>query len=445
VAAPVTRPSFGPLRPPKLPTVVEAELGGDLHALFVRRPSLPMVELRLVFPLAAEDITRPAPLAVLARSLLAGTDQHDRLGLAQQIELLGGSLDADVHDDRLVVSGSALAEHLAPLLGLLNEVLVGATYEASEVRADRNRAADETIIALSQPAVIAAQALRQRIFAGHPYATPMPSPSALQRVGAGPLRALHPLVLDPAQGHLVVAGDLQPARARARAEAALGAWVGGQASSRRQAPPLGPPAPGPIELVARPGSVQSNVRLGGPGPSPSDPEWAATALADSVFAGMFGSRLVANLRERNGYSYTPGSYVRHRRAGSTVVVVADVATEATAAALVETYYELGRMATTGITDEEREKARRYLVGRFGFEISSLPSFASMLAGLAVNGAGLGYLDSYPKALIAATKDQVDEAARHFLAPSRLVTVVVGDPDKVLGPLSVIGEVAVRTP
>jgi zinc protease len=440
VAAALTRPSLGPLRPPTLPKVLEAELAGGLHALLVRRPSIPLVELRLAFPLATTDIVKAAPLAVLSRSLLAGTDGHDRLALAGEIEALGGRLDAYVDQDRLVVSGSALAEHLGELVTVLGEVLSGASYPPSEVRADRNRAADETVIALSQPDVVAGQALRRRLFAVHPYATPMAPPTALQRVGAATLRSLHPVVLNPNGAHLVIVGDLQPARARGLAEEALGAWVASQGARRPQPAPFGPPAPGPIELVARPGSFQSNLRLGGVAPSLSDPEWPATSLADGVLGGMFSSRIVTNLRERNGYSYSPRSHIRHRRAGSYSVVSADVATEATSAALVETMYELGRMATTGVTEEELQQARHWAVGRFSFVTASLPSLATVLVGLALDGVGVGYLASYPKALIASTKRQVDEAAQRYLAPSRLVTVIVGDPDKVAKPLSAIGEV-----
>src|SRR5208282_5510468 len=122
-----------------------------------------------------------------SRSLFAGTERHDRVALAGAIEDLGGSLDAHVGEDRVVVSGAVLAEHLGELLGLLVEVLTAATYPPDEVKADRNRAADETLIALSQPDVVASQALRRRLFAGHPYATPIPPPAALRRVDAAVL------------------------------------------------------------------------------------------------------------------------------------------------------------------------------------------------------------------------------------------------------------------
>jgi zinc protease len=439
----IERPPIGRLQAVKPPAWLEAELAGGLHAVFARRPTLPLVELRLVVPLAAAEIEKPALTNVLSDSLFAGTRRHDRLALAEAIEGLGGRLVAHLDEDRLIVTGSVLAANLRPFLELVGEVLTSATYPDTEVRADRDRAADGMVITLSQPEVMAQQALRRRMFAGHPYATPLPTPAALRRVKAADLRELHQALLRPAGAHLVLVGDFQVPRARAIAEEALGGWLRRRRARDTKLAPTAAVRPGPIELVHRSNSAQSNVRLGGGAPSLSDPGWPATALAGSVLAGMFSSRITANLRERNGYSYSPRSRFRHVRAGSSFVLLADVASAVTGASLVEILYELGRMATVGVTDEELELARRHAVGIFSFETATLPGLASTLASLAANGVELDYLAKYPKAIIATTKAQVDEAARRYLAPRHLVTVVVGDPDVVAGPLAAIGEVVVR--
>ena len=439
-----TPPPIGRLRATKVPALVEAELPGGLHSVFVRHRALPLVELRLVVPLAAAEIQKPALTSVLSEAMFAGTERNDRLALAGKIESLGGRLVAHLDEDRLVIVGSVLAEHLAPLLELLAEVLTTATYPDAEVRADRERAADEMVIAMSQPEVVAQQALRRRLFAGHPYSTLLPTPTALKKVRAPELRDLHAALLSPSGAHLVLVGDFQVPRARGTVEDVLGGWLGRRVKRDGQLPPLAAPRRGPLELVARERSAQSNLRLGGAGPSLSDPSWPAASLAGSVLAGMFTSRITANLRERNGYSYSPRGRFRHVRAGSTYVLAADVAPAVTGASLVEVLYELGRLATTGITTDELELARRHAVGIFSFETATLPGLASTLAGLAANGVGLDYLARYPKAIIATTKDQVDEAARRYLAPGHLVSVVVGDPEIVVGPLSAVGEVVVRS-
>ena len=241
--APVTPPPIGRLKAVKAPALLETELPGGLHSVFVRHRALPLVELRLVVPLTAAQVQKPASTSVLSEAMFAGTERHDRLALAGKIEGLGGRLVAHVDEDRVVLVGSVLAEHLAAFLGLFAEVLTMATYPDAEVRADRERAADEMVIALSQPEVAAQQALRRRMFAGHPYATPLPTPAALRRVKAPELRLLHSALLSPVGAHLVLVGDFQVPRARAAAEEALGEWLGHRGEGDSQLAPLAPTAP----------------------------------------------------------------------------------------------------------------------------------------------------------------------------------------------------------
>ena len=68
------------------------------------------------------------------------------------------------------------------------EVLTTATYPDAEVRADRERAADETVIAMSQPEVVAQQALRRRLFAGHPYCDAAPNADGAEEGQGAELR-----------------------------------------------------------------------------------------------------------------------------------------------------------------------------------------------------------------------------------------------------------------
>ncbi len=439
----MNRPPPGRLRLPKSPTVVEDVLPGGMRAIGVRQRGIPLVEIQLVFAVGAETVAKGAGPSVLAESILAGTERHDRSELAEAVERLGGRVGAGRGEDHFSVNASVLADNLRPLLEIMAELLLSASYPVDEVRADRERLANETLMALRQPEVIADEALRRRLYAGHPYAAGLPRPSTLRRVGRQSLLRLHSSLLDPSAACLVMVGDVEPRRALAMAADLLAPWLETSSTSITDLPALPALRLGPIELIAREGSVQSNIRLARRAPARSAPDWPAASLANLVFGGLFASRLVENLRERHGYTYFPRSAIRHGRAGSTLVVEADVGREATAAALLETRYELGRIAVDGVTPEELEAARRYSVGSFAFLTATQSGLAETLATLALNGIGPGYLTSHPAAVAKTPKAAVDEAARRYLAPAGLVTVVVGDADAIAGPLSAVDSVAVK--
>jgi predicted Zn-dependent peptidase len=377
---------------------------------------------------------------VMAESLFAGTERRDRAAFAAAVEMIGGSLSAHAEQDRFEVAGSVLAARTGTLLGLLAEVLTEAAYPAEAVRADRERVAEEVVLADSQPEVRAGEALRRRLYGSHPYSTGLPTPEAVRAVGATSLRRLHDDVLRAKGSHLVLVGDLPADVLLALAEEALARWLRAAGSQPTGIEPLPPVRRGPIQLVERAGAVQSNIRVATLAPRRTDPAWPAAMLANLVFGGMFSSRLVENLREDKGYTYSPSSGIGHARAGSSLVVQAEVATEVTAQALLELRYELGRAATGGFSAEEIESARRYALGALAFSTATQAGLAGMLAALAAGGLGPDYLAAHAAALAAVSAGEVNEAASALLAPERMVTVVLGDSGRVIDGLSTLDAV-----
>ncbi|MGY1807257.1 M16 family metallopeptidase [Blastococcus sp. SYSU D00669] len=437
-------PPLGEPRPQPAPPVTETVLPTGLRVVVVPRPGVPLVELRLRVPFAASSArsaaTHTARAAVLSGAVLQGTTQHDQTEIAQLLQGHGAELSVSADPDRLLFSTTLLPEGLPAVLGVLAEVLTAATYPNDRVEGERARVAERIGIARSQPGVIARTALAARRYGNHPYALQLPTPELVSAVRSTALRTLHRDRVVPAGSTLVLVGDLDPRAAADAAGTALARWSrDGEAIS---APPAPVVDPGVLEIVDRPGAVQSNLRLGGPAPGRTDPDLAAVRLANMVFGGYFSSRLVENIRERRGYTYSPRSSVDHLAAASSFLVEADVATEVTAPALLETWYELGRMALTPVTEAELDGARRYVLGSMALATATHAGLASTLSALVGAGLSADWLAEHQRALAAVTVAEVQEAARRYLAPSALTAVVVGDAGVVAEPLRALGAVQV---
>jgi predicted Zn-dependent peptidase len=405
---------------------------------------VPLIELRLRVPFAASTArsadVHTARAAVLSGAVLLGTSRHDQGGIAELLQGHGAEMSVSADPDRLLFSTTLLPGGLRPVLDLLAELLTDATYPADQVEAERGRVAERIAIARSQPGVIARTALAARRYGRHPYAAQLPRVALVEQVKAPALRRLHRERVLPAGSSMVLVGDLDPAAAEDAVRAALAGWTAeGDAGS---APPVQPLPPGPVAIVARPGAVQSNIRLGGPAPSRTDPELPALRLANMVFGGYFSSRLVENVRERRGYSYSPRSGVDHLVASSSVLVEVDVATEVTAPALLEISYELGRMALLPVGEAELEAARRYVLGSMALSTATHAGLASTLSALVGTGLPAGWLGDHQRALAAVTAEEVTAAARRYLQPAALTTLVVGDAELIADPLRSLGAVEI---
>ncbi|GIF53795.1 putative Zn-dependent peptidase [Asanoa ferruginea] len=428
-------PALLPAAPIKLPTEAERQLTNGLTVIAIRRPAVPLVEVRLRVPFARANLARGA---MLSQTLFSGTEQLSTVDIAAELQMVGGGLSASVDPDRLMISGNSLAAGLTRILEILGEVLDGAAYPSDEVSTERDRLVDNIQVAKSQPSHLAREALLRRLYGRHPYAVQTPEPEQVRAVRPAQLRALHAERVHPAGATLVLVGDFQPKRALDTAEAVLGSWNGGGKDVTLPTAP-GPEA-GPVLLVDRPGSVQSSLRIALPGVPRTHPDHAALQLANLVFGGYFSSRWVENIREDKGYTYGPHSVVDHSAAGSVVLASAEVATEVTGPALLETLYELGRLATLPPGEEELEQARQYVLGTLKLGMSTQAGLASLASTYAGFGLRLDFLSSYSEQLASVTRDEVAAAAAKYLAPSGAVTVILGDAEKIEAPVAALREV-----
>jgi predicted Zn-dependent peptidase len=423
----VTRPipELGPTRELILPVSQERELANGLTVIALRRPSVPLVEVRLRVPFAEADL---AGTALLTQTLFSGTADLSTVDIAAELQTVGGALGSGADPDRLLVSGNALVDGLPRLLEIMADVLEHATYPADEVATERDRLVDRIQVAQSQPSHLARVALLRRVYGSHPYAVQTPEPAQVKEIQPEALRELHGRRLHPRGATLVLVGDFEPEQALDAAATALSGWDGaGSPVDLPLAPPL---RPGPLTLVDRPGSVQSSLRMALPGVGRTHPDHAALQLANLIFGGYFSSRWVENIREDKGYTYGPHSVIEHSIAGTILVVSAEVATQVTAPALLETWYELGRLASLPPKEAELEQARQYALGTLQLGMSTQSGLAGLASTYAGYGLRLEYLAEHAKRLAGATLAEVAAAAAKYLAPARGVTVLLGDADLV---------------
>jgi predicted Zn-dependent peptidase len=276
------------------------------------------------------------------------------------------------------------------------------------------------------------------MYGSHPYAVQTAAIEDVTPLATDALLALHGQRMHPAGATLVIVGDIDGQACLDQVEAALGGWSG--PGIGQELPPVPALVPGPVLLADRPGAVQSSLRLALPGVGRTHPDHAALQLANLIFGGYFSSRWVENIREDKGYTYSPHSSVDHSIAGTSVILGAEVATEVTAPALVETWYELGRLATVVPAEDEVEQARQYALGSLLLGMSTQSGLASLASVYAAYGLRLDFLAEHAGRLGRASREDVAAAAATYLAPARAVTVVLGDASVVESPLARVSTV-----
>ncbi|OZM83659.1 pitrilysin family protein [Pseudonocardia sp. MH-G8] len=438
-AGPRPLPPLGATRAVPLPDVEERTLANGLRVLAAHRPGVPMVELRLRVPFAGDAPEHPAVAELLASTLLTGTAVRDRIEIDDELAAVGADLGVSVDPERLQIGGSGLADGLPDLLAVLADVLTAATHPDGEVARERDRLVERISVARAQPRTVAREALQRKRFGDHPITREMPTGEDVAAVSAEQVRALQAAALVPGGSILTLVGDIDAAAAIAQVEKAVAGWTGAAAARELSPPP--PITPGDLQLVHRPGSVQSQLRLSAPALRRDDPRYAALQLANLVFGGYFSSRWMENVREDKGYTYGAHSGVEFVPGGAVLGVETDVASDVTAAALLETRYELGRLTAVPPTAAEVDAARAYAVGSLLISLDNQGGLASTLSALAADGLGIEWLRAHPARLESVTVEQVAEAALEFFAPTAFTGVVVGDADVIGARVRALGGIS----
>jgi len=438
-AGPRPLPSLGVTREVPLPGVDDHTLDSGLRVLVAHRPGVPMAEVRLRVPFAGAAPEHPAVAELLSETLLTGTPTRDRVTLDDELAAVGAELGVAVDPERLMVSGSGLAAGLPDVLAVLADVLTGATHPDAEVARERDRLVERIAVARSQPRTIAREALQRKRFGTHPITREMPTEDEVAAVAPEQVRSLHAAQLVPRGAILTVVGDVDPAATLAEIEKHLAGWTAAAAARELDPPPA--LVPGDLELVHRPGSVQSQLRLTAQAIRRDDPGYAALQLANLVYGGYFSSRWMENIREDKGYTYGAHSGVEFVPGGAVLAVETDVASDVTAAALLETRYELGRLGAVPPTAAEIDAARAYAIGSLAISLDNQGGLASTISALAAVGLSIDWLREHPARLSAVTEDDVAAAARRFFAPVAITGVVVGDADVIGTGVRALGGIA----
>ena len=183
-----------------------------------------------------------------------------------------------------------------------------------------------------------------------------------------------------------------------------------------------------MRVVHRPGSVQTEIRIGHRGLPRRIPDFHAVSVMSAILGGLFNSRLNMKLREEKGYTYGAGAGFDLRRAAGPFAARAAVNTEVTVPAILDTIAELTRMRETSVTPDELAAARDFLVGVFPLRFETAAAVVGALSGLVVHGLPVDELIGYRGRIEAVGIDAIVAAAKAHLDVDHAAIVLVGDVD-----------------
>ena len=441
--APADLPPLGPARPVPAPRVEESTLPNGLTVQVVPYPGVPLVSVRLVTRGGFSDDPAAVPglARLLASGLREGTPTRTSADLAELAQEAGGDLSAGAGPDSLTIAASGLAARVPLLLDLVADVARRPAFPGDGVARVKDLAHEDLETSESEPFFLAVRAFARAMLRQPPVRDGLAHRRVDRRRHAGAPRRRGRAAPPPRAVAPPRRGGRRPGAVLAEAARLFGGWGGRGAAPAPVPAPSAPTGPRRILVLDRPGSVQTNLLVGNLGFPRTDPDAYPLELAMTVYGGSFTSRLVQNLREAKGYTYSPGAGASWLAGCGTVRSFAAVRNEVTGAALNEILYEMERMVTTEVTDEEMERAFRRDAGSLAISLQTAGGVADELARLWVLGLPPAEIGREVEALGRVTKADVRRAARRVFGTGAVRIVAVGDAAAIREELATFGEVA----
>lgn len=363
---------------------------------------------------------------LVAGMLERGTKKRDQFEIAALLERVGVTMEFKVGTETVEFTAHCLTPDVPLVIELLAEQLREPAFQAAELKKLKTQLISETQQTLEDPDTQAGIAFSQAVFpAGHP-SRKASVPELLKGFESAKLedvRAFHREVYGPATVHLVVVGDTDPAKVKTEVEKAFSGWTGGKALATSALAPVVTTQ----KVVSMPDKTSVSVVIGQPNGLKADhPDWLALDLANAVLGKSFTSRLMGNVRDREGLTYGIGS----KLTGDTFrdglwLTRATFAPVLLDRGMESTWREIKGWYEKGITADELAYRQSALIGQFTVSLETTDGLSEQLLHAAERGFQISWLDEYPAKLRALTLKQVNAAIKKHLDPAKMSVIKAG--------------------
>lgn len=426
-----------------LPKAQEATLPNGLRMILLESHRVPTFSMQMV--VMSGGLSDPADYHGLssftAALLREGTATRKSKDIAEQTDTIGATLVAGsgLSSFTTNVTTSGLVENLDQALELFADVILNPKFPQEEVDKYKTRQLQQLQFQRSIPQFLAAERFQRAIYGDHPAGMVAPPTDSIKKITSADLATFHDKYYRPNNAMLAIVGDVSLKEIMPKLQRAFGSWQKGDVPATT-IPSVGQPGAMQIQLINRPGSVQTVLQLGSLGIERTSPDYFAVAVMNQILGGGPAGRLFLNLREDKGYTYGAYSSFGGSKYRGTVISSSEVRTDVTDGAMKEFMYELNRMRDEKVSAVELENAKRAMVGSFALSLEQPQALLGNIVQQKLYDMPADYWDTYPQKVMAISADDVQRVAQKYIDMTHLQVIAVGDASKTRTVLAKYGTV-----
>jgi zinc protease len=437
-------PTPGPPVNFTFPEIRRRTLANGLRVGTIEHHEVPLITCFVLMPVgSSQDPAHQHGLAAITGDLLdEGSGALDALAMHEALGRIGAHLDTEIGADATLLELTTLEQHAERALDLLASMVRTPRLDQRDFERVRDLRLNRLIQLRTLPPAVADRVFTQVLYAEHPYGhLPLGTEAALQALAASDVVDFHHRVYTPALATVIAVGDASHDRLADLVERGFGEWaLPPESPALVDVATLEPPSGnhGRLVTVHRPRAAQSELRIGHIGLSRSTPDYHALLVLNMILGGQFISRINMNLREDKGYTYGARTSFEFRKGPGPFIFQTSVQSDVTANAVREVLHELDAIRTERpVTPEELEVGRAALTRGYPRNFETAEQLGRAAVQLALYGLPDDYFTTFVPKVMRVNQADTTRVAQDHIDPNRLVTVIVGDREKIAPTLEVL--------
>jgi zinc protease len=360
-----------------------------------------------------------------------GSKNLTKDALAQQLELMGTSLDFSASHFMTDFQSDIVREDLANYLGIVSDVLQNPLFPEDELEKEKKQRAAEIQSAMADTGSVASNAFYSSVYKDNcvyyrqPYKDQL---AEIPKVNVEQLRAFHKSYIGPANMVLAVVGDVEPSEAFSLVEKNFSSWSGSPAPKIDVADCADAGIKSRTITNQMTDKANVEVLLGTPAAvSIKSKDFYAAQLANAALGHDTLSSRLAELRNKYGYTYGVSSYFSENAfENGPWVLNFTVNPENLNKALPVVHKIVDNFVKTGLTKQELDEEAKRLIGEYIIERMRTPrQLADALTKYEILGLGPKFMDEYAVHMREVTQEDANAAIKKYIVPSKLVTSIAG--------------------
>jgi zinc protease len=416
-----------PVRKLDIPPYQIRTLTNGLRVVVVPHHEQPSVSFRLLIGAGAvhEPTNRPGLASFVAALLNQGTTTKSAGQIATLIDSAGGVLSVGSANELTYVVGAVVKDRTDLALGLAADIVTNPAFSTEEMALQRKQALSALQVGYDDPDYLANAVFSRLVFGAHPYGRPSDgTPQSIPQITQGDLVNFHRTWFVPNNALLAIVGDLGASEAFAAAERAFGTWAKGEIPAIQV-----PQAPVParrIIVVDRPGSAQTEIRVGHLAIARTSPDFDTFDLAIKILGGEGANRLFGVLRSDRGLTYGASADLNSYRSSGVVIAETDTRTSGTGESLRLMVDEFARLRRDPVHPAELKGAQDFIAGHYPLSIETSGAIAEQVLSKLFYGQDLSEIETYVERIGRVSVADIQRVSRQYVKSDELAIVLVGD-------------------